>query len=72
VVYFVGMFGVKPRATRLAQIGEAVQKAGGPPTPEQAAELHKLDKEMSTYSRIDFVLVAVSLALMASARYWLF
>ena len=72
VVYFVGMFGVKPRATRLAQIGEAVQQAGGPPTPEQAAELQKLDKEMSTYSRIDFVLVAVSLALMASARYWLF
>jgi uncharacterized membrane protein len=72
VVYFVGMFGVKPRATRLAQIGEAVQKAGGPPTPEQAAELQKLDKEMSTYSRIDFILVAASLALMASARYWLF
>ena len=72
VVYLVGMFGVKPRADRLAQIGEAVQKAGGPPTPEQAAELQKLDKEMSTYSRIDFVLVAVSLALMASARYWLF
>ena len=72
VVYFVGMFGVKPRATRLAQIGDAVQKAGGPPTPEQAAELQKLDKEMSAYSRIDFILVAVSLALMASARYWLF
>ena len=71
-VYLVGMFGVRPRATRLAQIGEAVQKAGGPPTPEQAAELQKLDKEMSTYSRIDFILVAVSLALMASARYWLF
>jgi len=72
VVYFVGMFGVKPRADRLAQIGEEIQKAGGPPTPEQAAELQKLDKEMSTYSRIDFVLVAVSLALMASARFWLF
>lgn len=72
VVYLVGMLGVKPRAARLAQIGEAIHKAGGPPTPEQAAELQKLDKEMSTYSRIDFILVAVSLALMASARYWLF
>lgn len=71
VVFFVGMFGVSPRATKLAKLGEAIQKAGGPPTPEQGAELQKLDKEMSTYSRIDFGLVAVSLALMGTARYWL-
>lgn len=71
-VYFVGMFAVNPRAIRLAQIGEAVLATGGPPTPEQGAELQKLDKEMSTYSLIDFVLVALSLALMATARYWFF
>jgi uncharacterized membrane protein len=72
VVYCVGMFMVNPRALRLAKIGDEIQAAGGPPTPEQGAELHKLDKEMSTYSRVDFLLVALSLALMATARYWLF
>ena len=72
IVYFVGMFAVNPRAIRLAQIGEAIQLAGGPPTPQQGAELHKLDREMSTYSLIDFLLVALSLALMATARYWIF
>jgi hypothetical protein len=66
------MFAVNPRAIRLAQIGEAIQLAGGPPTPQQGAELHKLDREMSTYSLIDFLLVALSLALMATARYWIF
>lgn len=72
VVYFVGMFGVGPRAGKLAKIGEAIQITGGPPTPEQIAEMQKLDKEMTMYSKIDFWLVALSLALMATARYWLF
>jgi len=71
-VYFVGMFGVGPRAGKLAKIGEAIQIAGGPPTPEQVAEMQKLDKEMSMFSKIDFWMVALSLALMATARYWLF
>ena len=72
VVYFVGMFGVGPRAGKLAKIGETIQVAGGPPSPEQVAEMQKLDKEMTTYSKVDFWLVALSLTLMATARYWLF
>lgn len=72
VVYFVGMFGVGPRAGKLAKLGQAIQVAGGPPTPEQQAELQKLDKEMTFYHTIDFWLVALSLALMATARFWLF
>lgn len=72
VVYFIGMFGVNPRAKRLAQIGAQIQAAGGAPTPAQGAELQKLDKEMSSFSLADFLLVALSLVLMATARYWTF
>jgi uncharacterized membrane protein len=72
IVYFIGMFGVNPRAVKLAKIGEQIQAAGGPPTPAQGAELHKLDREMSKLNLADFALVALSLALMASARYWIF
>ena len=72
VVYLVGMFGVNPRAVKLAKIGEEIQAAGGPPSPEQSAELQKLDREMSVLDFADVVLVALSLALMATARYWLF
>ena len=72
VVYFVGMFGVNPRAKRIAKLSAEIQSAGGPPTPEQGAELQKLDQELSKFGVIDFVLVAVSLGLMATARYWLF
>lgn len=72
VVYIIGMFGVKPRGERIAKIGAAIQAAGGPPTPEQGTELQKLDKEMSSLGYAEFVLVALALALMATARYWLF
>jgi uncharacterized membrane protein len=72
VVFFVGMFGVGMPHIKLEQIGKEIEKAGTPPTPGQAAELQKLDKKISYYSRIEFALVALSLALMATARYWLF
>lgn len=71
-VYLVGMFGIKPRAQQLGKIGAEIQAAGGHPTSEQTAQLQKLDKEMSSLSRIDFWLVALSLTLMATSRYFLF
>ena len=72
LVYLVGMFGVNPRAIKLAKLGDEIQAAGGPPTPAQSAEMQKLDKEMSVLGLVDFILVALSLALMATARYWVF
>jgi uncharacterized membrane protein len=72
VVYFVGMLGINPRAVKLAKLGAAIQAAGGPPTAAQGAELHRLDKEMSVLNLADFMLAALSLGLMASARFWLF
>jgi len=72
VVYLIGMFGVNPRAIKMSKIGKEIETAGGPPTLTQAAELMKLDKEMSVLGLADFVLVALSLILMATARYWIF
>lgn len=69
-VYFVGLLGVNPRALKLSKIGEEIQSTGGPPSPAQGAMLHKLDREMSVLGLVDFLLVALSLVLMASARYW--
>jgi uncharacterized membrane protein len=72
VVYIIGMAGINPRAVKIAKIGGEIQAAGGPPTPEQSAQLQKLDRELSALDLADFVLVALSLALMATARYWVF
>lgn len=71
-VYFVGMLGIKPRAERMAAIAAEIQVAGGPPSPAQGLELKMLDRQMSTLGIADFVLVALSLSLMATARFWIF
>lgn len=68
----VGFVGIRPRAERLGALGSAIAAAGGPPTPEQRAELGRLDAEMHAYERWDVILLVVSLALMATARYWNF
>lgn len=67
-----GFFGIRPRAERLGGLGAAIAAAGGPPTPEQGAELGRLEAEMHTYERWDVVLLVVSLVLMSTARYWIF
>ena len=72
VVYFVGMFGGGMPLGKLTQLGEEIHKAGTPPTPEQVAEMQKLEKIISVSERIDFALVLTSLILMGTARYWLF
>jgi hypothetical protein len=72
VVYRIGFFMIRPRAERLAMLGKAVSNAGGPPAPEQAAELHKLSEEMTQVERVDVILLTLSLLAMATARYWSF
>lgn len=71
VVYGIGFFMIRPRAERLGALGKAIGIAGGPPTPEQTAELGKLSEEMTKIERVDVILLTISLITMATARYWL-
>jgi uncharacterized membrane protein len=71
VVYFVGMFGVGMPTGKLSKLGAEIKLAGLPPTPAQVAEIQKLDQTISFYHKVDFALVALSLILMATSRYWL-
>jgi uncharacterized membrane protein len=68
----VGMFGIGPRAQRLGVLGQSIVAAGGPPSAIQAAEIDKLDRELTTYERLDFVMLTISLLTMAVARYMVF
>lgn len=70
VAFGIGFVGIRPRAERMGALGAAIAAAGGPPTPEQGAELGRLDAEIHAYERWDVTLLVVSLALMATARYW--
>lgn len=70
--FSVGFFGIRPRAEALGALGAAIAAAGGPPTPQQGAELGRLDAEIHFYERWDVLLLVVSLVMMATARYWIF
>jgi hypothetical protein len=70
--FSVGFFGIRPHAQRLGALGAAIAAAGVPPTPEQGAELGRLDAEIHFYEQWDVLLLVVSLVTMATARYWIF
>lgn len=72
VVYGIGFFMMRPRADRMGKLGKEIASNGGPPTEEQAGELAKIEKEMTSIGRWDAILLTVSLVLMATARYWAF
>lgn len=69
-VFFLGMLVLKPRGERISALGKEIGISGGMPTPEQSAEMEKLEREITQYERIDFVMLAIALLTMATARYW--
>lgn len=72
VVVPLGLIFMSPRGERMGKLGAELEAAAGPPNPDKLAELQKLDKEMHTLEWIDFILLAISMVTMATARYWLF
>jgi uncharacterized membrane protein len=68
-VFFVGFLMVKPRSEQLGKIGHQLIAEGGPPSPALLSELNVLDKKLKQAEYLDFVLLSISLILMAVARY---
>lgn len=60
---------IKPNVDRLAAIGAEIKAAGGPPSEQQLAELHAVQHRLRTIGAVDVVLLLISVAAMASARY---
>lgn len=60
---------VSMMSARLRNLAGAVQSAGGPPTPEQQAEMGALSKRLVMLARIAAALVLIALIAMASARF---
>jgi uncharacterized membrane protein len=60
---------IKPNVDRLAAIGGEMKAAGGPPSERQLAELRAVQARLRTIGGVDVVLLLISIAAMASARY---
>jgi hypothetical protein len=60
---------VRPGIMATLAIGREVAASGGPPTPEQAAQLQLLQHRSHTAGRVIVPLLIVAVAAMAAARY---
>ena len=60
---------VPPNIKRLSALGKEVAASGGPPTAEQAAEMHEVQERMRKLPRLDLGLIAIAVFCMATARY---
>ena len=55
---------------KLVDLGDGIAASGGPPTPEQGAEIQRLGAAIEKASKIDLLLLFLAVACMATARYW--
>lgn len=65
----IGMSVNAPTAKRLGALSAAIQSKGGPPSPEQAAEMQRLQGRLGGALRAVSVLLVLSTVAMALARY---
>jgi uncharacterized membrane protein len=65
----LGMIVNPPAAKRMGQLAAAAAQRGGPPSPEEAAELQRLQKRMTTANIFVAILLTLALSAMAVARY---
>ena len=70
LTFFVGYLGVGRGVERMVDLGDEIAAAGGPPTPEQAAEMERLGAALERHGKIDLLLLMIAITLMATARYW--
>ncbi|HEU4700472.1 MAG TPA: hypothetical protein VFS40_14905 [Gemmatimonadales bacterium] len=69
VSFVMGLVVNKPTAARMGALAAAMERAGGPPAPEQAAELARLQRRLYLASIESAILLTLATAAMACARY---
>src|SRR5688500_17339336 len=67
--FSLGLSVVRPTIMATLAIGREVAASGGPPTPEQGAQLQALQKRGTAVGQVVLPLLVVAVAGMAAARY---
>jgi uncharacterized membrane protein len=68
--FFEGMLEIGRNVEKMVHIGDQIVASGGPPSPEQGAEMGRLQAAIKRASQIDLVLLVIAVSCMATARYW--
>lgn len=72
VAFLVGGFGIGPRSAAIGTLGGQIARSGMPPTPEQMHSIQALEKKLAMAENLDFIMLAIAMLTMATARYWIF
>jgi hypothetical protein len=63
------IFVIRGTLKRMQAIGRQIQTQGGPPTPEQGAEMSALSARLARFGQVGLVLIAIALFGMSVAQY---
>lgn len=69
IAWFMALFVIRRIIGRMQAVGKAVQKQGGPPNAQQAAELQAAGAQMAQMGRWGIALMVVALLGMSVAQY---
>lgn len=67
--FLIGLLTTGPCCKKIGALTGQIQAAGGPPKPEQAAEMGRLQARLAASSMWSTILATAALVLMAVARY---
>ena len=65
----VGLFMARPATLKMGAVAKQIQAAGGPPSPEQMAQMKALGERLSSAARLTAILLTLALLGMSAARY---
>lgn len=68
--FFVGYLGVDKSVERLVDLGDRIAASGGPPSPEQQAEMDRIGGALERNGKLDLLLLFLAVTAMSTARYW--
>src|SRR4051812_4207670 len=58
-----------PAGKRMGELGTLIRARGGPPTPQEAEEMHRLQDRLYNATKVVAVIVTLAVAAMSVARY---
>jgi len=70
IAYYEGYFHVGKGVEELVDLGAEMAAAEGPPPPEKLARMQSIQESLKKHGQVDIVLLLLTVALMATARYW--
>ena len=70
IAYLEGLLVTRPTVEKINKLGQAIAKAGGPPSPEQVQQLMAYRKKIFAANNFVATLLAITVILMSVVRYF--